>query len=113
MGHKGLGSFRSKNWICFKDSGVHYSENDGAKKGLARVVVLDLLNGYHGKNHLLHVDNFYTSPELLIELLEVGVYCTGTIRTNRKYFPTELVPPTYKLSIFKYARETRKIKEVA
>ena len=53
---------------------------------------MDLLHGCHRKNHLLYVDNFYTSPELLLDLLKIGVYCTGTVRTNRKHFPKELVP---------------------
>ena len=68
------------------------SENGKDKKGVARRVVLDLLNGCQGKNHLLYVDNFYTSAKLLLDLLKIGVYCTGTVCTNRKYFPKELVP---------------------
>ena len=68
------------------------SESDSEQKGAAKRVVLDLLHGCHGKNHLLHVDNFYTSSELLLDLLKIGVYCTGTVHTNRKHFPKELVP---------------------
>ena len=78
------------------------SENNADKKGVARRVVLDLLNGYQGKNHLLYVDNFYTSPELLIDLLKIGVYCTGTIRTNRKHFPKELLPPNQSMAMGNY-----------
>ena len=67
------------------------SDHDVGRKGVARRVVFDLMNGYQGKNHLLYVDN-YTSPELLIDLLEAGVYCTDTVHTNHKYFPQELFP---------------------
>jgi len=78
------------------------SENDVGRKGVARRVVFDLLNGFQGKNHLLNVDNFYTSPELLINLLEIGVYCTGTVRKNRKYFPQELVPSDKSMAMGNY-----------
>ena len=52
---------------------------DESSKGLAYRVVNDLIQKYQGKNHLLYVDNFYTSPELLVDLLKKRVYCTGTI----------------------------------
>ena len=54
------------------------------------------------KNHLLYVDNFYTSAELLLDLLDIGVYCTGTVRTNRKHFPKELVPSSKALPMGNY-----------
>ena len=63
------------------------------KKGLANRVVMDLVQMYEGKNHFLYVDNFYTSPALLIDLLKKEIYCTGTVRTNRKGFPKGLLPP--------------------
>ena len=44
------------------------------------------------KGHCLFVDNFYTSPQLLNDLLVAGTYCTGTARSNRKDFPKEIVP---------------------
>ena len=78
------------------------AESDIDKKGVARRVVLDLLNGYQGKNHLLYVDNFYTSAELLLDLLDIGVYCTGTVCTDRKHFPKELVPSSKALPMGNY-----------
>lgn len=44
-----------------------------------------------GQNHLLYVYNFYMSPEFLIDLLEIGLCCTGIIHTNCKHFPKELL----------------------
>ena len=67
------------------------AEADTGKKGLAYRVVMDLLRLYEGKNHLLYVDNFYTSPTLLADLVKKGIYCTGTVQTDRKGFPKSLI----------------------
>lgn len=69
------------------------SENRTQGKGLAYRVVMDLMEPYFHKGHCLFVDNFYTSVKLLIDLLAKGTYCAGTTRSNRKYFPVELIPP--------------------
>ena len=68
--------------------------DDVLKDGLGYRVVMDLIEQYQHKAHCLFVDNFYSSPKLFIDLLEKEVYCTGTIRTNRKMFPKELIPNT-------------------
>jgi len=47
---------------------------------------------YQGKGHCVFVDNFYTSPELFIDMLSLGTYCAGTIKTSRKEFPVQLIP---------------------
>ena len=46
------------------------------------------------KDHRLFIDNFYISPQLLVDLLQKGIYCTGTVKTNRIMFPKELIPNT-------------------
>ena len=53
---------------------------------------MDLIEQYKMKGHCLFIDNFYTSPKLLHDLLVAQTYCTGTIQSNRKNFPKELVP---------------------
>lgn len=62
------------------------------EKGLGHRVVMDLMEGYRMRGHCLFVDNFYTSPQLLLDLLSMGIYCTGTVRVNRRNFPQELIP---------------------
>ena len=76
------------------------------KKGVGYRVVMDLMERYQGRGHCLYVDNFYTSPQLLMDPLEKRTYCAGTIRTNRKDFPNEILPAgSTKMSIgsFRFA----------
>ena len=62
------------------------------KKGLGYRVVMKLMEQYQGKGHCVFVDNFYTSPQLLLDLLARSTYCVGTTKTNRKDFPVQLIP---------------------
>ena len=71
---------------------------NGDKKGVGYRVVMDLMEMYQQKNHCLYIDNFYTSPQLLLDLLDKGIYCTGTVRANRKGFPVSLLPPTQSMN---------------
>ena len=68
------------------------AKDDPIKKGLGYCVVTDLMEQYQGKGHCVFVDNFYTSPELFIDMLSLGTYCAGTIKTSRKDFPVQLIP---------------------
>ena len=49
-----------------------------------------LLENKFNKGYLVFVDNFYTSPNLFLDLFNKGVCGTGTMRTNRKNYPPEL-----------------------
>ena len=68
------------------------SSSSSKKHGVAYRVVMELVDNYEGKGHCLFIDNYYTSPQLLIDLLEKNIYCAGTIRPNRKNFPRDIVP---------------------
>ena len=65
------------------------SPEDHTSKGLVYRVVMDLMEPYQGKGHCLFMDNFYTSVDLVQELLKRGTYSTGTICPNRKNFPED------------------------
>jgi hypothetical protein len=43
-----------------------------------------------GKHYQLFFDKYFTSISLLDKLLAQGTYGCGTIRTNRKNFPSEI-----------------------
>ena len=40
----------------------------------------------------MYFDNFFSSVDLFLDLLRVGLYGCGTLRSNRKGFPKELKP---------------------
>lgn len=42
--------------------------------------------------HHVYFDNFFSSVDLLLDLLKVGLYGCGTLRSNRKGFPEDLKP---------------------
>ena len=69
------------------DFAVYTGATDDKKTSLDQKVVLKFMEQYQGKGHCLFFNNFYTSPRLLLELLDQGTYCTGTVHTNRKRFP--------------------------
>ena len=41
--------------------------------------------------HQLYTDNYYTGPEVYLTLYDKGINCCGTVRTNRRGFPAELI----------------------
>lgn len=64
-----------------------------AKPGEARTgyeVVMDLMERLHGRGHVAVTNNFFTLPKLLVDLLELGTYGTGTVRANRIGLPSVL-----------------------
>lgn len=61
----------------------------------------DKLKDYH-----IAIDNFFTSPDLLVHLKNIGLKATGTVRANRVYMMNEKPDKKGKLKI---TRETVKI----
>ena len=58
--------------------------------GLGYDVVMNLMNGMFRQGYHLLVDNFYSSPQLFSDLYDKGCMATGTVRKNRKGFPSGL-----------------------
>ena len=60
------------------------------EKGLVKRVVKDLLSPYIDLNHVVYLDNYFTSGPLIKELAEDGIYVAGTIQQRAKGFPDSL-----------------------
>ena len=65
-------------------------KGDTTEVGLGRSVVTRLTRDLVGKNHHIYIDSFFSSVSLYSNLLADKVYCTGTVRSNRRNFPPDL-----------------------
>ncbi|UJR12827.1 hypothetical protein I4U23_005296 [Adineta vaga] len=70
---------------------IYTGKQETRQGALGESVVLQLINNLNLVNHQLFFDNFFTSIPLLLQLKQKKIGATGTIRTNRKLFPTELL----------------------
>ena len=61
----------------------------GPEEGLSTRVVKDMVESITGRNHIVNMDNFFSSPTLFGELLSADTYARGTVRCNRKQFPKD------------------------
>ncbi|KAG2468815.1 PGBD4 protein, partial [Polypterus senegalus] len=64
---------------------------------LTSQVVLELLQGCEHLGHAVYIDNFYTCPELFMELQSRGIGACGTVRVNRRHMPSQLKPDRVKM----------------
>ena len=62
------------------------TENNTNKDGVSHKVVMDLMEKYQGKGHCVYMDNYCTSPQLLLDLLSKGTYCAGTSEPTERGF---------------------------
>ena len=60
-----------------------------AWSGVQSGTVLDMVQGIFHKNHIVNMDNFFSSPDLFMALLDKMCYARGTVRLNRKHFPKD------------------------
>ena len=49
-----------------------------------------MMSGYFGRSHILFCDNYYSSLRLFIDLWQLGVGGTGTVRQSREGFHKSL-----------------------
>ena len=68
---------------------IYTGKEDNQEKGLSHRVVTDLMGHFQDKNIRLYMD---TSVDLLNELSIRGIYACGTICSNRKGLPVDLLP---------------------
>ncbi|XP_029054531.2 piggyBac transposable element-derived protein 4-like [Osmia bicornis bicornis] len=55
--------------------------------GIAEKVCFELINKLLNEGRTLYIDNFYTSYELAVKLLNFKTHVVGTVRHNRKFMP--------------------------
>ena len=67
------------------------------EKGLSYRVVMDLMRPMFGSGLQVYMDNYYTSVDLLVDLLARGINACGTIRSNRKGLPEQFRPKNIRL----------------
>ena len=67
-------------------------QGNNAEVGLGGNVVTRLTRDLVGRSYHIFVDNFFSSVDLFCQLLKDNIYATGTLRSNRKKFPSDLVP---------------------
>ena len=88
--------FGIKLWaICEAATGyccnceIYTGKEDGTKEhGLAYRVVTNLVKPFVGNWHVVYFDNFFSSVQLVSDLLKQQVLSCGTIRKNRVGLPT-------------------------
>ena len=69
---------------------VYVGKTGDSEKRLGSIVVKDLTEKLTHEYYHIYFDDFFSSPLLLVELSENGLYGCGTMRMNRRGFPDEL-----------------------
>jgi len=70
---------------------IYANKESPQECGLAHRVVTDLVvTHFANKNHIVYMDNFFSSLPLFDELLQHGIMACGAYRTNRAGLPHDL-----------------------
>ncbi|XP_046402029.1 piggyBac transposable element-derived protein 4-like [Ischnura elegans] len=64
---------------------------DVGGRGHSNKVVRKLMDRFFFSGHSLYMNNYYNSVELSCDLLKKDTYTTGTLRSNRKYNPPQVL----------------------
>ena len=70
-----------------------------SQKGATYDLVMSLLRNHYACGHILYCDNYYSSPELFMDLWFLGVGATGTVRPYRRGIPQEIKEVSRAISI--------------
>ena len=84
----------SENGFCNKFE-IYTGKKDDVNHeiGLCTRVVLNLTEKIARKHHIVNIDNYFTSVDLLSRLKDRQTYARGTARSNRKNFPSKTLTP--------------------
>ena len=71
------------NFVAYQGKSTKFTD-EYKDLGVSGAVVMALIEDrLKHENYRLFFDNYFTSPGLVKVLQEKGVYCTGTLRSNR------------------------------
>jgi hypothetical protein len=77
--------------LSSEDYLLHFEVYAGAERrsddGVTFDTVMRMTRGYENKQHVLFIDNWFTSPAVLDALKQRGVRCCGSVRRNRRGMP--------------------------
>ena len=84
----------SENGFC-NEFEIYTGKKDDVNHeiGLCTRVVLNLTEKIARKHHIVNIDNYFTSVDLLSRLKDRQTYARGTARSNRKNFPSKTLTP--------------------
>lgn len=122
IGYKGRSSMKQympmkptkrgfKVWaVCCAETGyllnfdIYTGKNDdqSTNTSLGEKVVMRLSEPYAYKNYCCYFDNYFTSISLLDNLLEKKLFACGTIRVNRKHYPSSIMKKDKELKMSEY-----------
>ena len=71
---------------------VYLSWQQNLPNGLAYDVVSKLCQSIAGHNHHVYCE-YFTSTPLLKQLLQMKIYASGTVRSNKEGIPAEVKKP--------------------
>ena len=60
------------------------------EKGLKTSVITELVEPFKNRNHVVYLDNYYTSGPLIDNLAKDKIYVVGTIQQRAQGFPASL-----------------------
>ena len=67
--------------------------------GLAEIIVKHVLGGQENRGHVVYIDSFYSSVNLLLELKNRDFGACGTVHSNHKRLPHEMKYMTKKCDL--------------
>jgi hypothetical protein len=62
-----------------------------ANYSLLNKLVLEMCRQYNNTFRTVNMDNYYTSPAVLILLCNCGIYARGTVKKNRRMVPSQIL----------------------
>ena len=68
---------------CLYEFDLYISKKEKTELGLGGKVVLDLSKKLDNTHCMLYFDNVFNSPTLVEKFFDWGIYCFGTIRSDR------------------------------